>query len=72
MKFAKKSRFNDGGMIFWQTLLVLDQFECVLLISELQNTFQSILRRNFALKLKNGIFPPKNVILHLNDFFEKL
>ena len=36
---ASKCRFNDGKMIFGQTLLVVDQFGCVLSISELRNAF---------------------------------
>ena len=47
INFSKKCRFNDGEMIFGQTLLVLDQFGCVLSISELRNAFGSILRHIF-------------------------
>ena len=45
LNFAKKSRFSDGKVIFWQTLWVLYSFGCVLLISELRNAFWSILIR---------------------------
>ena len=51
-----KLRFNDGQVIFWQTLWVLDYFWCVFLISALRNVFWCILRRIFDPKLNNGIF----------------
>ena len=43
-------------MVFWQTLLVLDQFGCVLSIPGLKNVFSSTLGHIFALKVKNYIF----------------
>ena len=55
LSFAKKSRFSDRGIIFWQTLLVLDQLGCVLLISGLRIPFWSILRRIFGQKIKNAV-----------------
>ena len=57
LSFAKKSRFSDREVIFWQTLLVLDQLGCVLLISGLRIPFWSILRRIFGQKIKNAVFP---------------
>ena len=57
MNFAKKSRFSDNEVIFWQTLLVLDHFGCVLSISEPRIALWSILRRIFGPKVKNAIFP---------------
>ena len=51
--FAQKSRFNDGKVIFRQTLLVWDCFGCVLSISGLQKTFWGFLRRIFGKQMKN-------------------
>ena len=57
LNFAKKSRFSDTEVIFWQTSSVFDYFGCVILIFEIRNTFWSILRRIFGPKVKNTIFP---------------
>ena len=46
--FAKKSRFHDEEVIFWQVLLFLYYFGHVLSISEIRNAFWSILRRIFG------------------------
>ena len=56
LNFAKKSRFNDGEVIFWQTLLDLDYFGCVLSIYELRIEFWSIPRRIFGPKIKKSHF----------------
>ena len=65
-ELCQKTRFSDREVIFWQTLLVLDQFGCVLLISELRIEFWSILRRFLAQKSKMPFFHAKNGILELN------
>ena len=43
--FQKKSRFNDREVIFCQTLLVLDQFGCVLSISDLEKLLWSFVKQ---------------------------
>ena len=52
-KVFKKLQFNDGEVFFRQTLLVLDQFGCVLSISKVKKQFSCILRHIFSFKVQN-------------------
>ena len=78
-KVFKKLLFNDGGVFFRQTTLVLNQFGGVLSISELKKHFSCILRHIFGFKVQNDKshwkkyhILPKNAVFYQKVLFSQI